>query len=186
MKIGDRVYKKSGKFQGAVGTIVGKDEDWWVVDYGDNEEVAYNKYRDGRRWGQDESNLELVPSSVATWEMLRDIKPGEVWKCTTGDSEEAAVGLTKDPIEVFPSLVVTWIGGDCRGRKLLINELTLSHKWIKQEPIVEVDFFEAWAAYQEGKTIVSSSNGTEYLGKENEVRAFSSTQIKGKWVIKHD
>lgn len=49
-----------------------------------------------------------------------------------------------------------------------------------------VDFSTAWQAYEEGKTIRSLEGDSEYFLSEGIVDAFTTQQIRGKWIIWED
>ena len=49
-----------------------------------------------------------------------------------------------------------------------------------------VDFAEAWKAYEDGKTIKSIPCDAEYWVTDGIVDAFTSEQIRGKWLILED
>ena len=70
------------------------------------------------------------------------------------------------------------------GNKTLYLKDLLGDDW---EIVPEhVDFAEAWKAYEEGKTIKSIPCDAEYWVTDGIVDAFTSEQIRGKWLILED
>lgn len=114
---------------------------------------------------------ESVGTKLKTWEMLRDIKVGDTWKSGVRD-------ITFEDC-VLPYIV--WGNGDV----FEINKNVLNLEWTKVPKLV--NFAEAWAAYEEGKSIRSCAKNV--YNKSDEPHGYADTnmvspnEIRGKWEI---
>lgn len=191
-KVGDRVrrtkYENVHISAGDLGTVTKVNETNIVVKF-DKYHFAQQPYNRKSAYKYIEKLEEpgvlktCEPGVLKTWEMIRQIGPGERYEL---------VNFNKlPPDRVFNSIVEFHTRGiglvwEDQTPVLITTTLLAEAEWRKIPK--QVDFPEAWAAYEEGKYIRSEGQKYGYR-KEDESEGyadketFTPNQIRGKWTI---
>lgn len=120
-------------------------------------------------------------NTVTAWEMLRDIKRGEVWEITevpvTGNWYGVRV-VKDDSVEALKFAMPCV--GKSKGDLVPLCGRFLEGKWRKVR--MPVAFSEAFAAYEDGKLIISAVSGVGFVRSMSTLN-FPESAIRGKWYI---
>jgi hypothetical protein len=120
---------------------------------------------------------------MKTWEMLRDIREGDMYEVAKGPFEGSAVAFAT--YSTYASKVLMWNADryfDEAETFVATTAILDNYDWRKRQQLV--DFPTAFAAYERGARITSQVTG-DWVQKDSGILsdAFSTNEIRGKWTI---